>query len=205
MSPQSKIQTNITMDTARYSSVSYVVEGPEMILGYINGVINKYMQNNGNTWLGGMLFDLGAVKGDLEKVCPRSYLNSIEVDLSESPVTLRLETEELYGKSEFMHCLDEEFKDIKIYYREVIPDASVYKTNDKEGKYFPQRYRVDYKVGDKTGTEYVKTEDEALDIAYKLTDIAFSELLEVDCWNNDQEYDKSTDDYIYINEFLISD
>lgn len=37
------------MDTARYSSVSYVIEGPQMILGYINGVINKYMQNNGNT------------------------------------------------------------------------------------------------------------------------------------------------------------
>lgn len=193
------------MDTAIYASVSYVIEGPEMILGYINGVINKYMQNNGNTWLGGMLFDLGAVKGDLEKVCPRSYLNSIEVDLSNQPVTLRLETEEMWGKSEFMHCLAEEFKDIKIYYREVMRKCGILKTNDKEGKYFPQRYRVDYKVGDKTGTEYVKTEDEALDIAYKLTDIAFSELLEVDCWNNDQEYNEGTDDYIYINEFLISD
>nr|DAG99264.1 MAG TPA: hypothetical protein [Crassvirales sp.] len=193
------------MDTARYSSVSYVIEGPEMILGYINGVINKYMQNNGNTWLGGMLYDLGAVKGDPQVVCPRSYLNSIEVDLSESPVTLRLETEEMYGKSEFMHCLAEEFKGIKIYYREVMRECGILKTNDKEGKYFPKQYRVDYKVGDKIGTEYVKTEDEALDIAYKLTGIAFSELLEVDCWNNDQEYDKGTDDYIYINEFLISD
>lgn len=205
MSPQSKIQTNITMDTARYSSVSYVIEGPEMILGYINGVINKYMQNNGNTWLGGMLYDLGAVKGNPQVVCPRSHLNSIEVDLSESPVTLRLETEELYGKSEFMQCLAEEFKDIKIYYREVMRECWILKTNDKEGKHFPQRYRVDYKVGDKTGTEYVKTEDEALDIAYKLTDIAFTELLEVSCWTNDQEYNEGTDDYIYINEFLITD
>ena len=205
MSPQSKMQTNITMDTAIYASVSYVIEGPEMILGYINGVINKYMQNNGNTWLGGMLFDLGAVKGDLEKVCPRSYLNSIEVDMSNQPVTLRLETEEMWGKSEFMQRLAEEFKDIKIYYREVMRECGILKTNDEEGKYFPQRYRVDYKVGDKTGTEYVKTEDEALDIAYKLTDIAFSELLEVECWNNDQAYDEGTNDYIYINEFLITD
>lgn len=193
------------MNTAIYASVSYVIEGPEMILGYINGVINKYMQSNGNTWLGGMLFDLGAVKGDLEKVCPRSYLNSIEVDLSNQPVTLRLETEELYGKSEFMHCLAKEFKDIKIYYREVMRECGILKTNDKEGKYFPHRYRVDYKVGDKTGTEYVKTEEEALDIAYKLTDIGFTELLEVSCWNNNQEYNEGTDDYIYINEFLISD
>lgn len=193
------------MDTAIYASVSYVIEGPEMILGYINGVINKYMQNNGNTWLGGMLFDLGAVKGDLEKVCPRSYLNSIEVDLSKKPVTLRLETEEMWGKSEFMHRLSEEFKDIKIYYREVMPDSSVYKTNDKEGKYFPQRYRVKYKVGDKEGVEYFETEDQALLLAFQLTDICFTELLEVDCWNNDQEYDEGTDDYIYINEFLITD
>lgn len=193
------------MDTAIYASVSYVIEGPEMILGYINGVINKYMQNNGNTWLGGMLFDLGAVKGNLDKVCPRSYLNSIEVDLSKSPVTLRLETEEMWGKSEFMRCLAEEFKDLKIYYREVIPECKVLKTNDEEGKYFPERYRVDYKVGNETGTQYVKTEEEALDIAYKLTDIGFTELLEVDCWTNDQQYDKGTDDYIYINEFLISD
>jgi hypothetical protein len=193
------------MDTARYASLSYVIEGPQMILGYINGVINKYMQNNGNTWLGGMLYDLGAVKGDPQVVCPRSYLNSIEVDMSEPQITLRLETEEMYGKSEFMHCLAEEFKDIKIYYREVMRECGILKTNDEEGKYFPERYRVDYKLGDKTGTEYVKTEDEALDIAYKLTDIAFSELLEVDCWNNDQEYDKGNDDYIYINEFLISD
>ena len=29
------------MDTARYASLSYVIEGPQMILGYINGVINK--------------------------------------------------------------------------------------------------------------------------------------------------------------------
>jgi hypothetical protein len=205
MSSQSKIQTNITMDTARYASLSYVIEGPQMILGYINGVINKYMQNNGNTWLGGMLYDLGAVKGDPQVVCPRSYLNSIEVDLSESPVVLRLETEEMYGKSEFMHCLAQEFKDIKIYYLEVMRECGVLKTNDEEGKYFPERYRVDYKVGDKTGTEYVKTEDEALDIAYELTGIGFTELLEVDCWNNDQAYDEGTDDYIYINEFLISD
>lgn len=193
------------MDTARYASLSYVIEGPQMILGYINGVINKYMQNNGNTWLGGMLYDLGAVKGDPQVVCPRSYLNSIEVDLSESPVVLRLETEEMYGKSEFMHCLAQEFKDIKIYYLEVMRECGVLKTNDEEGKYFPERYRVDYKVGDKTGTEYVKTEDEALDIAYELTGIGFTELLEVDCWNNDQAYDEGTDDYIYINEFLISD
>lgn len=84
-------------------------------------------------------------------------------------------------------------------------ECGVLKTNDEKGKYFPERYRVDYKVGDKTGTEYVKTEDEALDIAYKLTDIGFTELLEVECWNNDQVYDEGTDDYIYINEFLISD
>lgn len=193
------------MDTARYASLSYVIEGPQMILGYINGIINKYMQNNGNTWLGGMLYDLGAVKGDPQVVCPQSYLNSIEVDQSESAVTLRLETEEMYGKSEFMHWLAQEFKDIKIYYREVMRKCGVLKTNDEEGKYFPQRYRVDYKVGDKTGTEYVRTEDEALDIAYRLTDIGFTELLEVECWNNDQVYDEGTDDYIYINEFLISE
>lgn len=193
------------MDTARYSSVSYVIEGPEMILGYINGVINKYMQNNGNTWLGGMLYDLGAVKGDPQVVCPRAYLNSIEVNLSKQPVTLELETEEMWGKSEFMYYLTKEFPDIKVYYREVMSNAKAFKTNDKEGKYFPERYRVDYSVGGETGTEYVKTEDEALDVAYKLTNIAFSELLEVDCWTNDQEYDEGTDNYIYINEFLISD
>lgn len=193
------------MDTTRYASLSYVIEGPQMILGYINGVINKYMQNNGNTWLGGMLYDLGAVKGDPQVVCPRSYLNSIEVDLSGSPITLRLETEEMWGKSEFMYHLAEEFKDIKIYYREVMPDSSVYKTNDEEGKYFPQRYRVKYKVGDKEGVEYLETEEQVLELAYKITDIGFSELLEIDCWNNDQEYEEGTDDYIDINEFLISD
>lgn len=152
-----------------------------------------------------MLYDLGAVKGDPQVVCPRSYLNSIEADLSSTPVVLRLETEEMYDKSEFMHCLAEEFKDIKIYYREVMRESGIFKTNDEEGKYFPLKFRVDYEVGDKTGTEYVKTEDEALDIAYKLTDIGFTELLEVDHWNNDQTYDEGTDDYIYINEFLISE
>lgn len=193
------------MDTTRYSNVSYVIEGPEETLRYIAETINKYMSTAGNTWIGGMLYYLGAVEGGENEECRRCYLNSIQLNTSGSQITLDLETTEMWGKSEFMHLLSERYPDIKIYHREVMPECGILKTNDEEGKYFPQRYRVDYKVGDKTGTEYVKTEDEALDIAYKLTDIAFSELLEVDCWNNDQEYDEGTDDYIYINEFLISD
>lgn len=188
-----------------YASVSYVIEGPKDTLEYMEMLINKSMERNSNTWIGNIIYEIypdpRGMVGDLN----RSYLNSVLLNTSRPEVTLDLETEERFGRTMFSLYLAKAFPGIKIYYREVMPQHGVLKTNDEEGKYFPERYRVAYKVGDEEGVEYVKTEEEALDIAYKLTDIGFTELLEVECWNNDQTYDKGTDDYIYINEFLISD
>ena len=105
---------------------------------------------------------------------------------------------------DFVNCLEIRFPDIKAYWSVVEPDCEVYCTNDKEGKYFPQRFFVDTAQDDVYQSEYFQTEEAMYEWLNEKYGVKTKE--EVDAWN--QDYEATGDDcenFIYIHEFEIVD
>ena len=80
----------------------------------------------------------------------------------------------------------------------------VYCTNDKEGKYFPERYWVDTAQDDIYQSEYFITEEAMWKWLSEKYGVKSKE--EVEAWN--QDYEATGDEcenFIYIHEFDVVD
>ena len=86
------------------------------------------------------------------------------------------------------------------------PGCEVYATNDKEGKYFPERYYCELCLDDQIDTEYFKTEEDMFQWLFKKTDGRVKNWQNVDDFNSDYE-DEALDDenYIIIHQFDVCD
>jgi hypothetical protein len=82
----------------------------------------------------------------------------------------------------------------------------VFCTNDREGKYFPERYWVDTAIDGIYNSEYFETEEQVYKWLDKLTYGKVKCEEDVEKFNADYE-DSGTDDknFIYIHEFKIEE
>jgi hypothetical protein len=185
---------------ANMASVSYMIEGPKEVLEKINNAIIKAMDDKKHwtEWVACELLDIPIEKG-------KTRLGGlIEEEPSLGETTLEFYAEERWGLQDFEELLRNKFPDIKVYWIVEECGCEVYCTNDKEGKYFPERYWVDTAQDDIYQSEYFKTEEAMWKWLSEKYGVKSKE--EVEAWN--QDYEATGDEcenFVIIHKFEIVD
>ena len=191
---------------ANWASVSYAIEGPAETLKKIEEAIKHPVKEEGASpnWEGGVLLALGISIEEIDKACTRGFIQDVEPYMVGN--ALRFETEEAWGLQDFNELLEKHFTDIKVYWVVEELGCEVYCTNDKEGKYFPERYWVDTCIDGGYESEYFETEEQALNWLADLTSGEVSTMNDVDEFNNRAERQcKDEDNFIHIHKFDIEE
>ena len=135
---------------ANWASTDYVIEGPKETLKKIYDAIQHPDTSEGdNGWEGGVLKALGITwkerQSDGSGYYMRGFIQDPEsVEFNpETDKVLTFYAEEAWGATDFNEVLEKEFPDIKVYYNVIEEGEEIYATNDKEGKYFTDRFIVD--------------------------------------------------------------
>ena len=187
---------------ANMASVSYAIEGPKEVLEELKEAITKAVKTKDNRYEEYKACEyLGFDEETMDKACLGGI---IEEEPTYNGDTLRINAEERWGLQHFNRLLEEHFPDIRIYWVVEEPGCEVYCTNDREGKYFPERYWVDTAQDDIYQSEYFKTEEDMYKWLNEKYGVKSEE--EVEAWNADYE-DSGTDDenFIYIHKFEVED
>lgn len=189
---------------ANMASVAYAIEGPKETLQKINEAIvvaihtddDRYELYKATEYLKLPINDNTHLGGEISE----------EPTWDENTGALRFWSEERWGLQDFNELLEAQFPDIKVYWVVEECDMEIYCTNDKEGKYFPERYWVDTAIDDIYNSEYFRTEEEVYKWLDKLTYGRVKCKEDVEEFNADYE-DAGTDDenFIYIHEFEVEE
>jgi hypothetical protein len=189
---------------ANMASVAYAIEGPQKDLEEILGAIYLAIASKDN-------------KYEEYKAC--QYLDFTEEELkdkrlggeiSDEPAledgVLKFWAEERWGLQDFEALLRQKFRDIKVFWVVEESGDEVYCTNDKEGKYFPERYFCDTAQDDIYRSEYFKTEEAMYKWLSEITNGRVKSKKDVESFNSDYE-DSATEDenFIYIHKFTLVD
>ena len=182
------------------ASVSYAIEGPKEILQKIFEAIIIAVYNDDNT------YELHQAAKYLR--LPITDETRLGGEISEEPTwdentgALRFWSEERWGLQDFAELLEKHFPGIKVYWVVEESGMEIYCTNDREGKYFPERYWVDTAQDDIYQSEYFITEESMYKWLNEKYGVKSAE--EVEAWNTNYE-DSGTDDenFIYIHKFEI--
>lgn len=166
----------------------------------LNAMNEPYVKNGfGKLRLGCLVNYLG---GDYDKVCCRGEIISYKFHNDEA---LSLCCETAWGETpEFRHFLESKYPGSKIYYQVEESGCLVYGTNDKEGKYFPERYMLDYY----DGCDYFYNIDEAAEFIGKyLLDMELEHTVEaiekaIDDWLEEHDDEK---DWMSFHKFDVED
>ena len=187
---------------ANMASVSYAIEGPKETLQKINEAIVTAANSNDNRY---ELYQAAEylklpIKNDTRLGGEISY----EPTWDEATGALRFSAEERWDLQDFAELLEKQFPDIKVYWVVEEQGCEIYCTNDREGKYFPERYWVDTAQDDIYQSEYFKTEEDMYKWLNEKYGVKSEE--EVEAWNADYE-DSGIDDenFIYIHKFEVED
>ena len=190
---------------ANWCYTAYVVEGDaeevknlyELMKGLQERKEPSIKNGFGTTWLGCLVDALG---GDWNEVSCRGYWNDLE--MTDNILRFMTETawKPCYGTFDLVR---EKFPSLCCYYRTEEPGMVIYETNDSEGKYFPEKYRVEiYTPEDDFYSEYftelsaVFARLEELSGQSVKSEKDFKELVKQWQKKNDQAY-------CYIDEFKI--
>ena len=184
------------------ASVSYAIEGPEeslkkiekALISAVNGDDKRYEMYQAAEYLKLPIKNDTRLGGEI----------SDEPTRDENTGALRFWAEERWGLQDFAELLEKHFPGIKVYWIVEEPGMEIYCTNDREGKYFPERYWVDTAQDDIYQSEYFITEESMYKWLNEKYGVKSAE--EVEAWNADYE-DSGTDDenFIYIHKFEIED
>ena len=113
----------------------------------------------GNLWLGCLVKILG---GDAEKVYCRGDIT--EFSYNEEDDVLTIDTQTAWNEMEEVRFfLKKVYPSLEIYYYEEEPGCEIYQTNDRHGRFFPQRFILDDLDGE--GPEYYEDIDSLLEAA----------------------------------------
>ena len=186
---------------ANMASVAYAIEGPkkdleEIFVAILNAVNTK--DNRYEEYIAAETLKLPIEEG-------KTRLGG---EISDDPTlengVLRFWAEERWGLQDFEELLRKKFSDIKVYWIVEECGCGVYCTNDREGKYFPERYWVDTAQDDIYQSEYFITEEAMWKWLSEKYGVKSME--EVEAWNQDYE-DSATEDenFICIQKFEIVD
>lgn len=187
---------------------SYVIEGKkkeidelEEMLDRLNGMEQPAVENGfGTNWLGCIVHELG---GDYENVRCRGSWSELE-RVGENAI--RLNTETAWAPcNETFDLIRKKFPSLRYYYSSEEPNMCEYWTNDKEGKYFQDRFYIDLCTPKgEYDSEYFKTLDDALNwMRGKYSgDIKTKEDIERLCERWEEE---SLDAFCYLYEFRMDE
>lgn len=158
-----------------WCSTTYVAKGDPEQIGKLYDIMTELkampdpglLPNDfGSTWLGNLVAKLD---GDPSKIyCRGKWFEEDPTRIGET--TLRFDTETAWGElDEVRHLIEEKFPKIKLYYKSEEPGMCDYYTNDKEGLFFANRYRV--WIEDIGETEYFDTLEELCEYVQKATEM----------------------------------
>ena len=185
-----------------WCSTSYVIDGKrkevQSLFSKMNNLENRKKPLVGNTfgktWLGCLVNKLG---GNWQEV----YCRGSWSDLDWNGSILRFNTETAWGPmDEVFRFIKKQYPSLEIYWQAEEDGNGVYCSNDVEGRYFKDRYRIEHDCC----YEYFSTLD---GLAEYVSGIIGKEVKTMDdinaaieTWNN------ATDDYdamIYLNEYTV--
>ena len=196
---------------ANWASTDYVIEGPKEILKKIYDAIQHPDTSEGdNGWEGGVLKALGITwkerQSDGSGYYMRGFIQdpkSIEFN-PETDKVLTFYAEEAWGATDFNEVLEKEFPDIKVYYNVIEEGEEIYATNDKEGKYFTDRFIVDTCIDGYYNSEYFVYESSIYKWLHEITDGKINCKEDMEKFNSSHEEAGDADEnFISICEFEI--
>lgn len=193
---------------ANWATTDYVIEGPKETLDKINEAILHPIKKDDASegWEGGVLMALGI--DPEEKICDKMpYMRGF---IQEKPRwdedVLKFYAEEAWGATDLNEVLKHHFPDIKVYFRVEEEGCEVFATNDKEGKYFPERYVVTTSINGDDDFEYFTDESSMYEYIKKRTNGKVSTAEEAEKFNSRHEEDEDDDEnYISIFKYDIVD
>ena len=189
---------------ANMASVAYAIEGPKETLQKINEAIVVAVNSDEER------YELYKAAEYLK--LPITKETRLGGEISEEPTwdentgALRFWSEERWGLQDFNELLEAQFPNIKVYWVVEESGMGVYCTNDREGKYFPERYWVDTAIDDIYNSEYFKTEEQVYAWLDKLTYGRVKCKEDVEKFNTEhEEAGTECENFIYIHEFEVED
>ena len=193
---------------ANWAYTDYVVEGNIETIKRIYGAILKHpvQKDSHEDWEGNILhalnIDFENMKiGDSEPYM-RGFIQQDTVEMSDS--TLTFSAEEAWGATDFADVLNEKMEDIKVFFYVQEEGMEVYATNDKEGKYFPDRFYVDTCIDGNYDSDYFKTEEKLYEWLSRKTDGKVTDGESIDKFNEEFENSDGYDsNFIRIHEIEI--
>lgn len=186
---------------ANWASVSYRIEGSKSDLQKVFGVIDDFMTGRKKPkeerasmgWVGNIVKEMGATEEQMENNYLRGFIQTYEIDGD----ILCIEAEEAWGLTDFRHVLLAIMPELTIYYVVEEPDDHIYGTNDREGKYFIDKFFVDACIEGNYESDYFTTKESAMKFTASLLGKENVTVEEVQAWTKEQEGDS----YLYIHAF----
>lgn len=198
---------------ANWASTSYAIEGPMEALLKIEDAILHHETSEGASegWEGDVLKTLGLTwesnKPDGTGKYMRGFIRSdVEPQYDPNTGALRFDAEEAWGVTDFNEVLEENFPSVKVFYSVEECGEEIYATNDREGKYFKDRFYADCCIDGNYQSDYFVYKSEMFKWLYKITDGKINTEEKVKQFNSSHE-DACDDDenFINIHEFEVVD
>ena len=189
---------------ANWASTAYAIEGPKETLEKIREAIVKAIETKDNRYEEYKTCDNLGITYEETKVRLGGLIEE-EPDYDDKGA-LRFFAEERWGLQEFNELLEQRFPGIKVYWIVEESGCEVYATNDKEGKYFPERYWVDTCIDGNYQSEYFQFESSVYKWLHGITGGRVRSAEDAEKFNSDYEDSEGADDnFIYIHEFTVID
>ena len=181
------------------ASVAYAIEGSEKSLEEILRAI-YFATTEEKYWTEyEACINLGLTKEELED-------KKLRGEISDAPTlengVLRFYAEERWGLQDFEELLRQKFPDIKVYWTVEESGCDVYCSNDKEGKYFPDRFYADICVDGDYYSEYFVSEDSLFKWLSNITHREINSFDDIEEFNSNYE-GSCEDDENFINVHIF--
>ena len=181
------------------ASVAYAIEGNEKSLTEILGAICLAIHSNNNHWEEYQTcINLGFTEEELED---KRLGGEIPEEPNLENGVLRFWAEERWGLQDFEELLRHRFPDIIVYWVVEESGCEVYCTNDKDGKYFPERFYADICIDDIYFSEYFQYESSVYKWLYDKTNGRVKSEKDIDSFN--EEHIDDDDNFISIHKFIV--
>ena len=185
---------------ANIASVAYAIEGPQKNLEEILGAICLAMTDKKHWTEYKACEHLGFSEQELDG---KRLGGEIDDDPTLENGVLSFYAEERWGLQDFNELLEQKFPDIKIYWVVEESGCEVYATNDKEGKYFPDRFYVDICIDDIYDSEYFTKEESMWKWISEKTGGKITNMEQAEAFVGDE--DSLYDNFISIHQFSVMD
>ena len=184
---------------ANMASVAYAIEGSKESLESIQKAILEGLNDKKHWTEYAACKSLGFTDEELDD---KRIGGEISNDLTLENGVLRFYAEERWGLQDFEELLRQKFPDIKVYWTVEESGCDVYCSNDKEGKYFPDRFYADICVDGDYYSEYFVSEDSLFKWLSNITHREINSFDDVEEVNSNYE-DSCEDDENFISVHIF--